>query len=384
MRDVLRERPEAGLRGEGADGLTAAGPLEPRLKAEAARLGFSLSGVAPATDADGFDRFERWLDAGHAGDMGYLHRGREARRHPRAVAAGVRSVVMVGMEYAAAGASGGRQPPGEDSQHRGADAPRSPVGVVARYARGPDYHHLIWNRLNALAAWLTNEAPGCSARGVCDTAPLLERDFARRAGLGWFGKNTMLINPTRGSYFVLGALLTDLDLAPDQAFAANHCGTCTACLDACPTGAFPEPGVLDARRCISYLTIEVRTPIPVELREGVGDRLWGCDACQEACPWNRFAGRDGVPFPAEPDLAALDPVEVLTLPEDEFRRRFKRTALWRNRRAGLRRNAAIVLGNVGDERAIPALEAATAEGDEVLQEAAAWAIGRIRQRASNR
>ncbi len=185
--------------------------------------------------------------------------------------------------------------------------------------------------------------------------PLLERDFARRAGLGWVGKNTMLINTRRGSFFFLGALLTDLELAPDAPASGPHCGTCTACLDACPTNAFPEPHVLDATKCISYLTIELHTAIPLELREPMGNWLYGCDVCQDVCPWNRK--REGeVAFPHDPELAWLDPAELLGLDANAFRTRFKKTSLFRNRRAGLLRNAAIVLGNVGDERALPALE----------------------------
>lgn len=330
--------------------------LEDRIKSKARELGFGLVGIAPATDADGFDRFAAWLDAGFAGEMTYLHDYREERRHPRSVVAEVRSVVMLGLEYG--GAS----------------------GPVARYAQGPDYHRFIWDRQNELAAWLMGEVPGCSAHGVTDTAPLLERDFARRAGLGWFGKNTMLINKHRGSYFFLGTLLTSLELQPDPPHEPSHCGTCTACLDACPTAAFPEPGVLDARRCISYLTIELRSAVPEGLRPGVGDHLFGCDVCQDVCPWNRHADERAVPFPADQSLAALDPLEVLGLSEAEFRRRFKGTSLWRARRTGLRRNAAIVLGNVGDQRVIPALERATADADEVVAEAARWALARVCQR----
>jgi epoxyqueuosine reductase len=215
------------------------------------------------------------------------------------------------------------------------------------------------------------EVPGCRGRGVVDTAPLLERDFARRAGLGWIGKNTMLINKHRGSYFFLGALLLDLDLRPDEPHTASHCGTCTACLDACPTGAFAGPGWLDARKCISYLTIELRTAVPEELRPGVGDWLFGCDVCQEVCPWNR---KDTSP----PE--AVDAAEVLALTEQEFRRRYRGTALWRTRRRGLLRNAAIVLGNTGDERALPALRRALADAEPLVCEAAAWAIARIEQR----
>jgi epoxyqueuosine reductase len=354
-----------------------------RLKAEAATRGFALSGIAPAADADGFTRFTGWLDRGYAGEMGYLHRHREERRHPRSILENVRSVLMVGMEYG--GANGRREPAGAPAaeDHQPAHAGRSPAGRVAKYAAGPEYHRFLWDRLNDLAGWLEAEVPGCATAAVADTAPLLERDFARRAGLGWVGKNTLLIHPRRGSFFFLGALLTDLELTPDEPFAGSHCGTCTACLDACPTNAFPEPGVLDARQCISYLTIELRGPIPDDLREGVGNWLYGCDVCQDVCPWNRKAAGNPVPFPHDPGLEWLDPVELLGLDEAAFRRRFKKTSLWRNRRTGLLRNAAVVLGNVGDGRALPALERALSDDDEVIREAAAWAIGRIRQRTSS-
>jgi epoxyqueuosine reductase len=295
--------------------------------------------------------------------MSYLHTQGEQRRHPDSILETVRSVLMVGMEY---GSVSGR--------------PTPPRGArVAAYAAGPDYHRFIWDRLNALAAWLEAEAPGSRTEAVADTAPLLERDFARRAGLGWVGKNTMLLNARRGSFFFLGAVLTDLDLHADEPFTTSHCGTCTACLDACPTRAFPEPFVLDATKCISYLTVELRTPIPLELREPMGNWLYGCDVCQDVCPWN--TKRAGEPtFPHNPELAWLDPVELLGLDADAFRQRFKKTSLWRNRRAGLLRNAAIVLGNVGDARALPALEKALTD-EEVIRDAAAWAIERIRARS---
>jgi epoxyqueuosine reductase len=352
-------------------------PLEVRLKSEARRLGFALAGIAPATEADGFARFEAWLDAGYAGEMAYLHRLRDERRHPRSVVEGVRSVLMLGMEYAGL----------VIGELRLANYTQTPItnrdSQIAKYAQGPDYHRYVWDRENELADWLMREAPGCVAFGVTDTAPLLERDFARRAGLGWVGKNTMLINRERGSFFFLGALLTDLELTPDPPHERSHCGTCTACLDACPTAAFPEPGVLDARRCVSYLTIELRSPIPEELREGVGDRLFGCDVCQDVCPWNRHAPAGPAPFPTDPALATLDPVELLSLSDAEFRRRFKGTAFLRARRSGLLRNAAIVLGNVGDERSLPALERVANDADEVVRDASRWAIGRIRQRTSS-
>jgi epoxyqueuosine reductase len=249
---------------------------------------------------------------------------------------------------------------------------------VARYARGLDYHDVLRARLNRLLDWVRGEAPGCTGRGVVDTAPLLERDFARRAGLGWFGKNTMLLNKRLGSYFFLGALLLDLELTPDPAHEAAHCGTCTACLDACPTQAFPAPGQLDARLCISYLTIELRGPVPEELRPQLGDWLFGCDVCQEVCPWNRKAPAGAEPaFAARPDLEAVDPVELLGLSKEAFRRRFRGTALMRSKRGGLLRNAAFVLGNRGDPAALPALRRALADPEPLVREAAEWAIGRI-------
>jgi len=192
--------------------------LESRLKSEARSLGFELAGIAPASDADGFDRLTEWLARGYAGEMAYLHQHEQARRHPSSVLPEVRSVLMLGMNY---GGQSSTEP-----------------GRIARYAQGPDYHDLIRERLNQLLVWLQNEVPECIGRGVVDTAPLLERDFARRAGLGWIGKNTLLINRKQGSFLFLAALLTNLDLKPDAPFAANHCGSCTRCLDACPTDAF--------------------------------------------------------------------------------------------------------------------------------------------------
>jgi epoxyqueuosine reductase len=359
--------------------------IESRLKARGRELGFSLAGVAPAGEADGFPHFSAWVDAGHAGEMTYLREQQPARRHPGSILPGVRSVVMLALEYGQGdrGQETGvrrQQTPGGGDVLTPDPCPLTPARV-ASYAAGPDYHRFIWDRLNDLAAWLEAAAPGCRTRAVADTAPLLERDFARRAGLGWVGKNTMLIHPRRGSFFFLGALLTDLELAPDPPFAASHCGTCTACLDACPTQAFPAPFVLDATKCISYLTIELRGPIPVELRPGVGDWLYGCDVCQDVCPWNRFAG--GGVFPHDPEMEFLDPVELLGMDAGAYRVRFKKTSLFRNRRGGLLRNAAVVLGNVGDERALPALEKALTDPEDVVRDAAAWAIERIRQRTSS-
>ena len=342
-------------------------PLVASLRERAFAHGFTLFGIAPATDADGFDRFAGWLDAGHAGEMDYLREKRDRRRHPSSILPSVRTVVMLGFHY------GETSPPGPLSE-----AERGSRSKIARYAQGPDYHRFLWDKLNDLAAWLEAEVPGCRAKGAADSAPLLERDFARRAGLGWFGKNTMLIDKHRGSFFFLAALLTSLELPIDEPHTGSHCGTCTACLDACPTQAFPEPGVLDARKCISYLTIELRGSIPLELREPMGGWLFGCDICQDVCPWNRHSHPGE--FPTNPELIALDPIELLALDEAGFRARFRSTSFFRAKRTGLLRNAAIVLGNTGDASTIPALERAMQDGDEVIREAAEWGLERLRKR----
>jgi epoxyqueuosine reductase len=334
--------------------------LRDRIHAKTRDLGFSLFGVAPATDADGFDRFAAWLDAGYAGEMSYLHDHREQRRHPRGVWVPVKSVVMLGYDY-------------------GPPVGQPHVGKVAAYAQRRDYHRVIWDKLNELRDWLAAEVPGALSHGTCDSAPLLERDFARRAGLGWVGKNAMLLNKSRGSYFLLAGFLTSLELQPDAPQVGGHCGNCTACLTACPTGAFPEPGVVDATRCVSYLTIEARGAMPLELREAVGDRLFGCDDCQTACPWNRFAAANP-DFPPDDDLLAIDPMELLSLNRTQFDRRFRGTPLIRARRAGLLRNACVVLGNTAGPEALLALRLAATDAEAVVAEAASWAVARIESR----
>jgi epoxyqueuosine reductase len=271
----------------------------------------------------------------------------------------MRSAVVVAFDY------GGRQPP----------------GPIARYARGDDYHDVIRAKLRELHAALEQES-GASfgARPYVDTGPILERELAQRAGLGWFGKNTMLINPKRGSFFFIGALFTALDLAPDQPFAADHCGTCTRCLEACPTHAFPEPRVLDATKCISYLTIEHRTPIALGLRSYVQESVFGCDICQDVCPWNERFAHTAVAGALKPraDLAAPDLAELLRLDDDGFRARFRGTAVTRTKRRGLARNVALAMGNSGDERNEPALrEAAAHDPDSLVREHAAWALERL-------
>ncbi|MGE3803179.1 MAG: tRNA epoxyqueuosine(34) reductase QueG [Gemmataceae bacterium] len=333
--------------------------LETNIKERARQLGFELVGIARASEADTFAQLTGWLARGFAGAMDYMERHGAARKHPASILPEVKSVVMVAMCYGSQEDEGAR-------------------ARIARYARGDDYHAVLRGKLKNLLSWLQIERPSCRGRAVVDTAPLLERDFARRAGLGWFGKNTMLLNTRVGSYFLLGGLLLDFELTADEPFSARHCGTCTACLDACPTAAFPAPGVLDSRRCISYLTIELRERIDEELRPLMGDWLFGCDVCQEVCPWNRRAppGREPA-LAARADLAALDPIELLGIDEAEFRRRFRGTALERPGRRGLLRNAAIVLANRRDRAGLPALQRAANDEDDVIRDAARWAISQL-------
>ncbi|MBM80501.1 MAG: tRNA epoxyqueuosine(34) reductase QueG [Planctomycetaceae bacterium] len=358
--------------------------LAEQIKQESQRLGFELGGIASAVAPDTYANLQEWLGQGFAGEMEYMANRESAYAHPDGVMPSVRSVVMLGMSYGpesgVAGVEWSEPPAGNLGARSARPQPPTNIGRVATYAQGSrDYHDVIRDKLKSLANIVHKLSPGCRTRGVVDTAPLLERDFARLAGLGWFGKNTMLINKFAGSYLFLAALLLDVELPADQPHETAHCGTCTRCLEACPTDAFVEPYVLDSRRCISYLTIELRDkPIPIELRDGMGDWLFGCDVCQDVCPWNRKApaGIEDELLPTE-TLSNADARELLQLSEDEFRERFRRTPLYRPKRSGILRNAAIVLGNSGDERALPALIGALEDQSELVRGAAAWALGKL-------
>jgi epoxyqueuosine reductase len=311
----------------------AARTLEDSIRAQAYGLGFDLAGIATLGSMETAPHFEQWLERGYAGDMHYLPKWAHKRRDSRLPYEGVRSAIVVAMSY------GGREP----------------SGPVARYARGDDYHDVLDAKLRELHAWLRTEL-GRDVRGraYVDTGPLLERDLARRAGLGWFGKNTNLINPTLGSFFFLGALLVDLELAPDEPFASDHCGTCTRCIDACPTNAIVEPLVLDATKCISYLTIEAKGEIPLVLREFVGELIYGCDICQDVCPWNEKFSRalpQASPFAPRAAIAGKDARtlarELVAMTQEEFSEKFRRSPMKRAKLSGLKRNAAVVLDNLG-------------------------------------
>jgi epoxyqueuosine reductase len=339
--------------------------------------GFALAGITGVEPSAHIDFYRSWVETGRHGDMGYLARPDSLRRRAdlRETMADARSCLVVAHEYGVA------DPPGIPEDRSRA--------VIARYARGDDYHDVMIAKLERVLAWVSERIEGgVRGRAYVDTGPLLERELAARAGLGWFGKNTMLINPARGSWFFVGVLLLDVELPVDPPFTEDRCGSCSACLDACPTGALlgrDERGapVIDARRCISYLTIELRGPIPVELRAGIANRVFGCDICQEVCPWNaRFARPTSEPaYRARteldgPSLIALAET-LLPMNEAEFRARFAGSPLLRPKRAGLLRNVCVGLGNWGSEASVPVLERALRDESPLVRAHAAWALGRI-------
>ncbi len=330
------------------------------IRQSASDQGFVLCGIAPAVDSKGYADLVRWIESGYAAEMDYFKNRQDAYRHPSGVLPSAKSIVVLAYPYSAAQSGTAAQGHGR----------------VARYVwSGIDYHDVIHPKLKSIARTLKADCPDANFRGIVDTAPLMEREFAQLAGLGWRGKNTLLLNKQLGSYFFLACLLTDLDLPADMPHESAHCGTCTACLDACPTDAFPAPNVLDASKCISYLTIEHRGPMPVELREGIGDWLFGCDVCQEVCPWNRKSTKKAA-MP-ETEFESLSLKELFEIDDDEFRARFRKTPLWRTRRRGVLRNAAIVLGNQRDTSAIEALAKGLQDDEPVVRSASAWALGRI-------
>lgn len=339
--------------------------LEQRLEREAYALGFDLVGFVQLGPAETAGHFDAWIASGRHGEMGYMARDPELRHDSTRPHPGAVSAIVVAMDY------GGKQP----------------TGPVARYARGADYHDVMKERLQSLHAWLS-EAVGTpvDGRAYVDTAPILERDLARRAGLGWFGKNTNLINPTRGSYFFLGSLFVALELAPSAPFAGDKCAGCTRCLKACPTQALVAPHELDATRCISYLTIENRGAIPEALRDKVGSWLYGCDICQEVCPWNvKFAKalpKDS-PYAPREALGGKDARTLartlLAMTPGEFAESFRGSPMKRAKLAGLKRNAAVVLGNVGTAHDADALTRALEDDDSHVREHAAWALERVRR-----
>ena len=373
-----------------------------KMEEKGRELGLGRLGICRPSPSGHLDFYRAWLDRGFHGEMGYLSRTDSVLRRGdlRRTMEGVRSVVVVAQEYFQ-----------DDSPGVPEDRSR---GVVARYARGEDYHQVLKGRLLDLLEWVRREAgagqPPREVRGFAyvDTGPILERELAQRAGLGWFGKNTLLIHPRRGSYFFLGLLLLDLELPSTEAFREEHCGSCEACLDACPTGALlgrdgNGAPVMDAGRCISYLTIELRGPIPMGLRPAIGNRIFGCDICQEVCPWNRkyaepsvepayrarrgpgdrqwspSTGMGGTPTAGatRSDTDGPELVELMGLTEEAFSARFSGSPIKRAKRRGLLRNVAVALGNWGSREAVPALSRALDDPEPLIRGHAAWALGQI-------
>lgn len=356
------------------------GPAE-QIRAEARRLGFDACGFARAEEHPHVERLREWLARGDHGTMRWMERDPKRRCDPREVLAGARTVIAVAASYYRGGWGDSRSAETPDGQETGGPPPR---GRIARYAWGRDYHRRLKRKLRSLGAVLSSLVPGARWVASVDTGPVLDRAWAERAGLGWIGKNTNVILMPRGSWFFLGEILTDAVLAPDRP-ARNHCGRCSRCIPACPTGAITAPYRLDARRCISYLTIEHRGPIPPELRPLIGTRIFGCDDCQEACPWNRFATRTADPdFAERAEQQTPRLIPLLSLDEATFRDRYQGTAILRTRRAGFARNVAVALGNLGDARAVPALRRALRrDPDPIVRGHAAWALGRIGGRAAH-
>jgi epoxyqueuosine reductase len=344
------------------------------IKRRALKLGFDACRVTSAAPPASAPQFHQWLDSGQHGEMAYLPRNRDKRANPDLVLPGAKSVVTLAVSYATL--SKAESP---CSTLLGANDEAPPVGVIARYARYADYHHVLAKPLQELAGFVDQlGGPGARSLWYVDTGPLLERDLAQRAGLGFVGKHTNLISRQLGNWFFLAEIITTLELPPDPP-EKNRCGSCARCISACPTGAITGPFQLDARRCISYLTIELRGSIPVELRPAMGDRIFGCDDCLEVCPWNRFS-REGrlMKEHERTDLRTPDLAELLALDEAGFKRRFAGTPILRTRRRGLLRNVCVALGNSGAETALTALARATNDSEPLIREHAHWAMQQIK------
>ena len=340
------------------------------LKDQARALGFDLVGITTPDPPEHFPLYRRWVAAGYHAEMHYLAspRALERRADPRRILPECESIVMLGVRYPAPPASIPPHPQGH------------PRGRVAAYAWGDDYHEVLKPRLRALVRFLEEQVGHpVPNRYATDTAPISERDLAQRAGLGWIGKNGNLIHPRGGSYYLLAEILLGLALPPDPPFATDHCGSCTRCLDACPTQCILPDRTVDARRCISYLTIENKGAIPEDLRPQMGAWVFGCDVCQMVCPWNqRFATPQGDPtFAARPEVPFPDLLAEMRLTPEGFRRKFKGSPVKRAKRRGYLRNVAVALGNAGDARAVPVLIEALRDPEPLVREHAAWALGRL-------
>jgi epoxyqueuosine reductase len=327
-------------------------------------LGFDACRFTTARPPDHAAEFQRWLNAGCHGEMAYLQRTARKRMDPSLVLTDARTIITLAVSY---------------------HIERATTGRIARYAQFSDYHAVLGERLENLVQFIDQSGPdGSRSLWYVDTGPLLERNLAQRAGLGFIGKHASLISRKLGNWFFLAEIITTLEIEPD-APETNHCGSCRRCLDACPTAAITAPFQLDARRCISYLTIELKGPIPEEFRPAIGTRIYGCDDCLAVCPWNRFAREGALMRPHyRAELAVQDLVELLSLDEAGFKRRFAGTPILRAKRRGFLRNVCVALGNCGDPGALPALARAAADADPLIAEHARWAMERLERNDESR
>ena len=340
------------------------------IKDKSRQLGFILAGVTTPEPPPHYSTFENWLAQGHHGTMQYLAEERSIvrRADPLQIFPECKSILVLATPYS---------PPPPSGEELGAR------GNIASYAWGNDYHDVLPGRMKELVQFIEEQVGGpVKNRWYTDTGPILERDLAQRAGIGWIGRNTCLINPKQGSYFLLSEILLDLPLEPDPPFVTDHCGTCRRCIEACPTDCILPDRTIDARRCISYLTIELKDDIPTDLREKIGDWVFGCDICQMVCPWNRFAGEGDPAFGDENPLPSL--TDELAIPTQEFNQRFKRSPVKRAKRRGYLRNVAVALGNTGDMHALPVLNRALEDPEPIVREHAKWAIEQINLRENNK
>jgi epoxyqueuosine reductase len=344
--------------------------LEQSIKDQARRLGFTLAGVTAPEPPAHLSAFKRWLDAGRHGNMRYLanDRSRARREDPRLILPECKSILALAAPYA-----------DPKSAEASEEPDPGPNGRVAAYAWGDDYHNVFIPKLKELVAFIEKQVGHpVPNRYYTDTGPILERDLAQRAGLGWIGKNTCLINPKHGSYFLLAEILLGIELEPDSSFTTDHCGTCTRCIKACPTDCILPDRTIDARRCISYLTIELKDDIPEELRPLLGDWVFGCDVCQMVCPWNRFANQEvNDALSPRPDVQRPNLIRELELTPETFNRKFKNSPVKRAKRRGYLRNVAVALGNSRERKTISALEKAQNNEEELVHKHATWALKKV-------
>ena len=347
--------------------MISAHELTQSLKDEAYRLGFHLAGITTPDPPPHLDTYERWLAAGYHGQMTWMatERARQRRANPRLILPECKSILVLGTLY----------PPSLPPVTGGDGG-----GKVSSYAWGDDYHDVLPERLQSLVAWLEG-VTGRSIPNRCytDTGPILERELAQRAGLGWIGKNTNLINPKIGSYFLLAEIFLGIELVPDAPFVSDHCGSCTRCIEACPTDCILPDRTIDANRCISYLTIEHKESIPLELRSHIGNWIFGCDICQQVCPWNQSFAPPKGDLAFEPRLGVVHPSlrDELSLSPEAFKRKFKGSPIKRTKRRGYLRNVAVALGNFPDDAAVSALADALNDDEPLVRGHAAWALGQI-------